>query len=78
MQNKPNRKKAKMNVNEVMIKGYGNSRLAGCAENKPNQTQLFRPLPPKDGIDRRNDRTLHFTKDCGVAAVVVEGFGGGG
>jgi len=33
-----------------ITKEYENSRLAGCAENKPNQTQIFRSLPPKGRI----------------------------
>ncbi|MHC4596649.1 MAG: hypothetical protein ACYS19_17115, partial [Planctomycetota bacterium] len=39
MQNKPNFRKAKMNVRAIKTKGYENNRLGGRRENKPNQTQ---------------------------------------
>jgi len=48
MQNKPNHKKAKMNVTDVLTKQYENSPLQRQTENKPKQTQLFRYLPHKN------------------------------
>jgi hypothetical protein len=39
MLNKPNLRKAKMNVRAIKTKGYENNRLGGRRENKPNQTQ---------------------------------------
>ncbi len=40
--NKPNYKKAKMNVNKVLTKEYENKRFCRRAENKPKQTQSHR------------------------------------
>ena len=44
-QNKPNLRKAKMNVGSVKTKDYGNKRLCGLRENKPKtnpiQTQFL-------------------------------------
>jgi hypothetical protein len=42
MQNKPNFRKAKMNISAVNTKEYENNRLRGRGENKPNQTQFQR------------------------------------
>jgi hypothetical protein len=53
MQNKPNYKKGKMNVSAVKTKDYGNSRLAGYAQNKPNQTQFFSLFVDSQGICSR-------------------------
>lgn len=44
MQNKPNFKIDQMSVTNVLTKYYENSRLRRYAENKPNQTQLFRAI----------------------------------
>ncbi len=41
MQNKPNLLDAQMNVSKVLTKDYGNFRLYGRRENKPNQTQFL-------------------------------------
>jgi len=40
VQNKPNPLDTKMNLTKVLTNGYENSRLAGCAENKPNFLSL--------------------------------------
>jgi len=40
MQNKPNFRKAKMNVISILTKDYENEQLCRRGENKPNQTQL--------------------------------------
>ena len=40
MQNKPNFRKTKMNVNKVLAKDYENKRLCGRRQNKPNQNQF--------------------------------------
>jgi len=40
MQNKPNFRKAKMNVSAVNTKGYENIRLVGRRENKPNSNPI--------------------------------------
>jgi len=40
MQNKPNFRNAKMNINSYLTKAYGNIPPAEKCENKPNQTQF--------------------------------------
>jgi hypothetical protein len=42
MQNKPNFRKAQMNVNAVTTKDYENARLRRFRQNKPNQTQFLK------------------------------------
>ena len=46
MQNKPNLWEAKMNVSALLLTTNDRRLATREAQNKPNQTQLFRPLPP--------------------------------
>jgi hypothetical protein len=50
MQNKPNFRKTKMNLNSYLTKDYENKRLCICGQNKPNQSQYkanTNPIPEK-------------------------------
>ncbi|MHC4644825.1 MAG: hypothetical protein ACYTBJ_04940 [Planctomycetota bacterium] len=57
MQNKPNFRKAKMNVNFCPTKAYENENASGPRENKPNQTQFQTPRELMD-TDQNNPVTL--------------------
>jgi len=41
MQNKPNFRKTKMNLNSYLTKDYENERLDDAGKKKPKQTQLY-------------------------------------
>ena len=47
MQNKPNFRKAKMNITSIVTKDYENQPLRRLPENKPNQTQSQNPIYPQ-------------------------------
>ncbi len=64
MQNKPNFRKAKMNLNPYPTKYYENDNTFRLPENKPNQTQP-NPNLPEGKIDAKCVLTKDYEEKCG-------------
>ena len=68
MQNKPNFRKAKMNVNPYISTDYENKSNWTLGQNKPNtnpiQTQ-FKPNLPEGKIDAKSVFTKDYEEKCG-------------
>ena len=57
-QNKPNFRKAKMNVTSILTKDYENETTFRVLENKPNQSQFQKPLGSSEVRKPRTGRSI--------------------
>jgi len=73
MQNEPNFRKVKLNVNKVLTKDYENKTLGGRGKNKPNtnpiQTQFKANSNPIQTQFKANSNPISKAKKCCWAAL---------
>jgi hypothetical protein len=63
MRNKPNSRKAKMNLTYCLTKDYENKPRLRTPKNKPNQTQFYPPPADSKGIRQKKSVKISEISD---------------
>jgi len=71
MQNKPNFRKAKMNITSAITKDYENISPIRKCQNKPNQTQFQKPHPKSSASSHQR---IHLFSHLLIHAKILQSF----